>query len=185
MKHEYSQLDELDDMISSDDSHLRCQAAKAPLLTVQDMIKLGTGECHQAQKAIASRPDLPQKVIRAIVRSDPVLEVVSLALRGYKGHKLFRELARSSDNYTRRLAAKHPNTEDHVLRELAYDNREDVRCAVASRSRIPVHVQKILSRDPSVSVRKELAQNDDISLDVLLVLKEDIDSGVRKILEDS
>ena len=182
---EYSQLDELDAMVASEDSFLRCQAAKAPLLSVYDMIKLGTGEDFHTQKAIASRPDLPQKVIRAIVRSDPRTEIVSLCLRSYKGRKLLREVARSCDGYIRRLAAVHENTEDHVLRELAYDNYENVRVAVASRSRIPDHVQKILARDPAISVRKELAGNDDISVDVYTILKEDIDSGVRKILEDS
>ena len=182
---EYSQLDELDDMISSNDSFLRCQAAKSPLLPVHDMIKLGTGDDHHARKAVASRPDLPQKVIRAIVRSDPGLEVVSLCLRGYEGRKLLREVARSCNSFIRRLAATHPNTEDHVLRELAYDNFDDVREAVASRSRIPGHVQEILARDPSVSVRKLLARHGDLFSSAYEILKEDIDSGVRNILADS
>ncbi len=182
----FDRLCELATMVASDDPYLAAQAAKAPLLDERAMLSLASSETRAAVlKALAARPGLPSKVIRAIVRSDPDKEVVSLALRGYKGRKALREVARSGRRFVRRIAAAHPETEEGVLCDLALDNYEDVRAAVVAREEIPLSVQRILARDPSAEVRRALARyldQRDFRLEIYETLKRDIDPAVVEIV---
>ena len=181
----FDRIGELATMVASDDEYLCSQAAKAPLLGLPEMLALARGDNPHALAALAARPGLPSKAIRAIVSSDPAPEVVSLALRGYKGHKALREVSRSGRRFVRRIAAAHPNTEEVVLSDLALDNYEDVRMAIVAREEIPLSVQRLLARDPSAEVRKGLARyldRRDFQLEVYEILKEDIDPSVSDIV---
>ena len=185
MKNKFDRIGELATMVASDDEYLCSQAAKAPLLGLPEMLALARGDNPHALAALAARPGLPSKAIRAIVSSDPEPEVVSLALRGYKGRKALREVARSGRRFVRRIAAAHPETEEGVLCDLALDNYEDVRMAIVAREEIPLSVQRILARDPSAEVRRALARyldQRDFRLEIYETLKRDIDPAVAEIV---
>ena len=179
----YDQLTELDDMMSSSDSYLAAQAARSPLTSVRTALDLASSETRPAVlKALAERPGLTTKALRALLSAEPPAEVACLALRGYKGHKALREAARSPNRFIRREVAAHPNTEDYILRELSYDNFVDTRLAIAGRKEIPVGIQRILARDPAAEVRRGLAGHEELFSSARETLEEDPDPRVRELL---
>ena len=186
MKNKFDRLCELATMVASDDPYLAAQAAKAPLLDERAMLSLASSETRAAVlKALAERPGLSTKALRALLSAEPPAEVATLALRGYKGHKALREAARHPNRFVRRIAAAHPNTEEGVLNDLALDNYEEVRMALTTREEIPLSVQRLLARDPSAEVRKGIARyldRRDFQLEVYEILKEDIDPSVSDIV---
>ena len=185
MKKEYCPVDELAEMVSSDHEYDRLEAARAPMLVESQMIELANDSDYSVRKALASRPDLTSDAIRAIVSSESETELVSLALRGYKGSELLSELAKNTDCSIRRLAASHEKTSESALLDLATDNHKMVRHALVAREEIPFDVQKILSRDPSLEIRMDLARRgDDLPYVIYIILKEDIDQSVRNIVTE-
>ena len=179
----YNQLSELDDMMSSSDSYLAAQAARSPLMDVRTALDMASSDCRpEVLKALAERPGLSTKALRALLSAEPPAEVACLALRGYRGHKALREASRSHNRFIRREVAAHPHTEEYVLRELSYDNYVDTRVAIATRKEIPVGIQRILARDPAAEVRRALASHEELFSSAREVLEEDPDPMVRKIL---
>ena len=181
MKKEYRPVDELAEMVSSDHVYERLEAARATMLVEEQMLELVKDPDFSVRKTLASRPDLPSDVIRAIASSEKEVELVSLALRGYEGTELLTELAQDPDPRIRRLAATHPNTLHFGLLCLVVDNHKMVRHALVSRDELPLDVQKILARDPSTEIRMDLARRDDLLYSAYEILKEDLDPEVRRI----
>ena len=179
----YDQLTELDDMMSSSDSYLAAQAARSPLTSVRMALDMASSEVRpDVLKALAERPGLSTKALRALLSAEPPAEVACMAIRGYKGHKALREAARSQNRFIRREVAAHKKTEEHVLRELCYDNYVDTRVAIATRREIPVGIQRILARDPAAEVRRALASHEELFSSAREVLEEDPDPRVRQLL---
>ncbi len=179
----YDQLTELDDMMSSEDQYLAAQAARSPLMNVRTALDLASSEARpDVLKALAERPGLTTKALRALLSAEPPAEVACMALRGYRGHKALREAARSPNRFIRREVAAHTHTEEYVLRELSYDNFVDTRVAIATRKEIPVGVQRILARDPAAEVRRALARHAELFSSAREVLEEDPDPRVRELL---
>ena len=180
----YDQLTELDDMMSSSDSYLAAQAARSPLMDVRTALDLASSEARpDVLKALAERPGLTTKALRALLSAEPPAEVAAMAIRGYRGHKALREAARSTNRFIRREVAAHKKTEEYVLRELSYDNFVDTRVAIATRKEIPVGIQRILARDPAAEVRRALASHGELFSSARETLEEDPDPRVRQLLE--
>jgi len=98
------------------------------------------------QRLVASKPEIPVKILRKMsLRKDDEINL-SLARNPNTPADILHELAKSTDNETRWRVAGNPNTCKEDLLMLAKDSRSDVRLYVLKNPSCPKEIKKALRK---------------------------------------